>query len=250
MQSKASGKQGWKTQNSVAANKRVLQEPSKEEFSDWPHGLLAIGTFGNNNATGEIENRNLHLSEASSQDHLQDLSPEEVDEPQDELNLELDEPKVECNSLAEQDSSLENNRSASNILEKGIQLQRCSSAVLSRGKDSQLESTSSGIGKKSMSFLFKKMLLCSSGFSPTPSLRDPFTEPTHVESRMKKILTTILSKKIYPQCSSPRANTPKKYLENKQLFMTDSDSEDDMSQDTNDGSKWVKTDSEFIVLEI
>lgn len=59
-----------------------------------------------------------------------------------------------------------------------------------------------------------------------------------------QILTTILSKKIYPQCSSPKATTPKKYLENKQFFMTDSDSEDDMSQDTNDGSKWVKTDSE------
>ncbi|KAL8093851.1 protein NEGATIVE GRAVITROPIC RESPONSE OF ROOTS-like isoform X2 [Apium graveolens] len=250
MQSKASAKQGSKTLNSVTANKRVLQEPPKQEFSDWPHGLLAIGTFGNNNATGEIENRNLHLTEASSQDHLQDLTPEEVEELQNELNLKLDEPEVECNSLAEKDNSLENNRSVSNILEKGIQLQRCCSAVLSRGKDSQLDGTSNGIGKKSMSFLFKKMLLCSSGFSPTPSLRDPFTEPTHVESRMKKILTTILSKKIYPQCSSPKANTPKKYLENKQFFMTDSDSEDDTSQDANDGSKWVKTDSEFIVLEI
>ncbi|KAK1354958.1 Protein DEEPER ROOTING 1 [Heracleum sosnowskyi] len=247
MQSKASAKQRSKSLNSVAPNKRVLQEPLKEEFSDWPHGLLAIGTFGNNNARGEIENRNLQLTEASSQDHLQDLTPEEVEELQNELELELGEPEVECNSLAEQDTSRENNTSVSNILQKGIQLQRCSSAVLSRGKDSQLDSSSNGIGKKSMSFLFKKMLLCSGGFSPTPSLRDPFTEQTHVESRMKKILTTILSKKIYPQCSSPKANTPKKYLENKQFFMTDSDSEDDMS---NDGSKWVKTDSEFIVLEI
>ncbi|WOG94196.1 hypothetical protein DCAR_0313489 [Daucus carota subsp. sativus] len=248
MQGKVSGKQGSKTQNSSAANKRVLQESLKEEFSDWPHGLLAIGTFGNRNVTEEIENRIPHPTEASSQNDLQDLTPEEVEELQNELNLGLDKPGVACESLAEQDSSLD----TSNSSRKDIQLQRTSSAVFSRGKDSHLDSTSNGIGKKSMSFLFKKMLLCSSGFSPTPSLRDPFLEPIHVESRMKKILTTILSKKIYPQSSSPKANTPRKYLENKQFFMTDSesDSEDEMSQEANDGSKWVKTDSDYIVLEI
>ncbi|GKG31372.1 hypothetical protein Tco_0423860, partial [Tanacetum coccineum] len=41
------------------------QEPPKEEFSDWPQGLLTIGTFGNNDLPVEKENP---VTETSSPD--------------------------------------------------------------------------------------------------------------------------------------------------------------------------------------
>lgn len=52
----------------------------------------------------------------------------------------------------------------------------------------------------------------------------------------------VLNKKIFPQSSSPKATTAKICLYNKQYCMTDSD--DEMFEEANNGSKWVKTDSE------
>lgn len=248
MQSKLNAKQGSRKQNSVSANPHIdLQEPSKEEFSDWPCGLLSIGTFGiNNNVKKQVEKCNLHGSEASCQEHLQDIALEEVGE------LIFDKQVVESSSL----DSFEIDRTTSratyeDIANKGSPPQRSnSSVVLSRGNDSRLDSANNVIAKKSLSFLLKKMFLCSSGFTPTPrpSLRDPLPESRLEKSRMEMILRDILNKKIYPQSSSPKATTAKNYLQNRQFYMTDS--EDEMFDEANEGSKWVKTDSEFIVLEI
>lgn len=243
----------------------ILQEPSKEEFSDWPHGLLAIGTFGTKE---EPERCNLQGSEASCPDHLHYITPEEVGELQKELKLILDKHLVESSSKNELEthnlqlesifnssSRLEIDRNAGDkvsddILKKDGPLQCSNSAVLSRrGKDSGTpDSTNNVIGKKSLSFLLQKMFLSRIEFAPAPSLRDSLPESRLEKSRMKKMFRAVLNKKIFPQSCSPKATTAKICLHNKQYCTTDSD--DEMFEEANNGSKWVKTDSEFIVLEI
>ncbi|KAF7814012.1 sm-like protein LSM1B [Senna tora] len=84
------------------------------------------------------------------------------------------------------------------------------------------------------------MFVCGSGFAaaPQPSLRD-----TLQESRMEKLLRTLLHKKIYSQSSSSRPSSTKKCLEDKK--MPRKRNEDEPTEDkTGDGCKWVKTDSE------
>lgn len=190
----------------------ILQEPSKEEFSDWPHGLLAIGTFGTKE---EPERCNLQGSEASCQDHLQYITPEEVGELQKELKLILDKHLVESSakneletrnlqleSIFNSSSRLEIDRTASDkvsddLVNKDSPLQCSNSAVLSRGKDSRLDSTNNVIGKKSLSFLLQKMFLSRIEFAPAPSLRDSLPESRLEKSRMKKVGKYILAFAIY-----------------------------------------------------
>jgi hypothetical protein len=135
----------------------MLQEP---QLSDKHHGLLAIGTLGNNNLKEDPERSNNvdERNSSSSQDHLQEFTSEELGKLQKELNLLLD--------IDESNSS------------KDI--------VLNSGKDVCLENKKGGdIGKKSLSFVLKKMFVCRStaGLAPARSLRDPLTE-----SRMEKVI--------------------------------------------------------------
>ncbi|KAL6974624.1 hypothetical protein U1Q18_028808 [Sarracenia purpurea var. burkii] len=240
-----------------------LQEPCKEEFSDWPHGLLAIGTFGNNNSLKEDPGRcNLHGSPSSSQDHqLNYMTPEEVEELQKALTQLLHEQVSAVSSSVDESethnlqldnsnftSSLEDDRRNSDtfcgdsVNESG-RVQCSTLEILGRGKDISADRTKNAIGKNSLSYLLKKKFLCRIGLAPTASLRDPIPD----KSRMEKILRVILNKKICPQNPSPKG-IAKKYVETSQ--MNNTDCEDEMHDMANDGSKWVKTDSEFIVLEI
>lgn len=66
---------------------QTLQEPRKEEFSDWPQGLLAIGTFGKKSLEGDPERCNLQGSQSSSQGQPLDITLEEAVELQKELML-------------------------------------------------------------------------------------------------------------------------------------------------------------------
>ncbi|KAJ8769167.1 hypothetical protein K2173_000942 [Erythroxylum novogranatense] len=83
-----------------------------------------------------------------------------------------------------------------------------------------------------------------SGFSPQPSLRD-----TLQESRMEKLLRTLLHKKINLQ-NTPRSTSVEKYLKNRHTSKDDEEEEDQRRHTNSDGCKWVKTDSKYIVLEI
>ncbi|RZC85393.1 hypothetical protein C5167_041576 [Papaver somniferum] len=113
MQSKINGKQpasaSSKTPVAVSTkNNVVMQESREDEFSDWPHGLLAIGTFGNtavnkggqessssskrhghsdcnNNQIIEEEISPSSLSEVLGDGDLDDFTPEEVGKLQEEL---------------------------------------------------------------------------------------------------------------------------------------------------------------------
>ncbi|XP_058213093.1 protein NEGATIVE GRAVITROPIC RESPONSE OF ROOTS [Rhododendron vialii] len=255
MQSKLNGKQRTKKPNSKSDNDQTLQEPCKEEFSDWPHGLLAIGTFGNKSLDGDPERCNLQGSQSSSQGQPLDITPEEAVELQKELVLLHTQVSNESSAAEDLENlqlemltftpSLEDESSKGNTVcgasaGQSGQLQRSTSL---KGKDICLDHTKKSMRKKALSFLLKKIGISQSMFAPTPSLRDPIPD----KSTMEKILRAILHKKVYPQNSSTKATT-KKYLDTSHMHKPD---EEDETDDTaNDGSKWVKTDSEYIVLEI
>ncbi|KAI8553297.1 hypothetical protein RHMOL_Rhmol05G0004000 [Rhododendron molle] len=253
MQSKLNGKQGTKKPNSKSDNDQTLQEPCKEEFSDWPRGLLAIGTFGNKSLEGDPERCNLQGGQSSSQGQPLDITPEEAVELQKELMLFHTQVSNESNAAEDLENlqlemltftpSLEDESSKCNTVcgasaGQSGQLQRSTSL---KGKDICVDHTKKSMRKKALSFLLKKMGISQSMFAPTPSLRDPIPD----KSTMEKILRAILHKKVYPQKSSTKATT-KKYIDNSHMHKPD---EEDGTNDTaNDGSKWVKTDSECKIL--
>ncbi|PPD97410.1 hypothetical protein GOBAR_DD05560 [Gossypium barbadense] len=258
-----------KKSNIIPDNNHTKQ-PCKEEFNDWPHGLLAIGTLGNKIKQEADQKANLHQCVPSTQDHvnyLHGLTAEEVGKLQKELNLifqehgptspaNLEAPSLPFDRFLDADSSTVEDEervcsgcsdgSNLNNRKDDHHLQYCnSSLVQSRGKDMCSDNSKAAIGKKSLSFLLKKMFVCRSGFSPAPiSLRDPAV----MESRTEKLLKAILHKKIYPQNYSTKLST-KKSLESCTHISNTADG-DEKIEKADDGSKWVKTDSEYIVLEI
>ncbi|XP_059637115.1 protein DEEPER ROOTING 1-like [Cornus florida] len=244
MQRRLDGKHGTRKPKSISsANHHMLQQPPKEEFSDWPDGLLAIGTFGHDGLK-EDPHSSINNIVQGTLSSSQDITPEEVGELEKELNLLLNKQvsggcswavELDIHNLPGDDRT----NSDTVCAHKNGNLQQSISDVLNRGNDNRLDHTNSAISKKSLSFLLKKVFLCPSGFPPARSLRDPIPQ-----SRMEKIMRTILHKKIYPQSS-----TTKKYLENRKMPES-TDCRDEMLDKQNVGSKWVKTDSEFIVLEI
>ncbi|KAG6792223.1 hypothetical protein POTOM_001366 [Populus tomentosa] len=265
MQNKLNGKQGNNTKpNAVISATRHVKQESREEFSDWPHGLLAIGTFGNrelgeSNEIQDAEEDQLVEEDPSSSHDLQDFTPEEIGKLQKELTKLLtrkptsqDKEKETANLPLDRflncPSSLEVDRRVSNTAigdldDKEDDIERTISVILGRCKDICENNKKKAIGKKSVSFLLKKIFVCRSGFAPQPSLRD-----TLQESRMEKLLRTLLHKKINPQSTS-RASSVKKYIEDKRISKKEKE-DDEKRYKTSDGSKWVKTDSEYIVLEI
>lgn len=185
-----------------------------EEFSDWPQGLLAIGTFGNNEIKGSTDQYHDHHSqndtdhqEVPSSSHDQELldnfTPEEVGKLQKELtkllsrkpNVQKEIADLPLDRFLNCPSSLEVDRRISNALcndsnsdhdYKDEDIDKTISVILGKCKDLCGENSNNkkaaAIGKKSISFLFKKMFVCRSGFAPQPSLRD-----TLQESRMEKV---------------------------------------------------------------
>ncbi|KAI3524828.1 hypothetical protein L1887_03494 [Cichorium endivia] len=221
MQSKLNAKQVARKPNTIAANNHMGQATSKEEFSDWPQSLLAIGTFGISNLKSEPERER----------------PEEDGELQEELMSFLD---TEESGSAEEAETHEPPHEQ--IVNRDIFLQRSISGIFSRGMKDILVDQKNVIKKKSLTFLLKKFFTTRNRFNHA---RDSLN-PTMDKSRMEKILRAILNKKIHPQSSVAKA------LPNKNLAIQDISMDDEISdaEDDNEGSTWVKTDSEYIVLEI
>nr|GMD32264.1 uncharacterized protein LOC109192460 [Ipomoea batatas] len=237
------------------------KEAQKEEFSDWPDSLLAIGTFGiNNNQKKNQDSENaqsqkeeiLQDDEQSSSPDLTEFTAEEVGKLQKELT------KLLSRKPAAKPESTETNNAAADLpldrflnCPSSLEVDRRNSSTLSTNSDNssydydedEIDRTIRVIigrckGKKSLSFLLKKVFACRSGIAPTPSLRDTFQE-----SRMEKLLRTMLSKKVYSQTSSRPSTSMKRYLEDKQTSRTDE--EDEQKRDkTCDSGRWDKTDSE------
>ncbi|XP_070035572.1 protein DEEPER ROOTING 1-like [Nicotiana tomentosiformis] len=279
MQNKFNGGQGNRSMhNAVQTKNQTNQErPRNEEFNGWPDSLLAIGTFGTtssnlkeksesaqnvqNQDRDEIILDDNNNNEQSSSPDLAEFTPEEVGKLQKELTKLLSKkPAAKLADQGRQDgdlpldrflncpSSLEVDRRASSSRFSSTnysdnydnydeeEIDRTIRAIIGRCKDHVCKTNKKKVnGMKSISFLLKKMFVCSSGFAPTPSLRDTFPE-----SRMEKLLRTILSKKINPQ-NATRVST-KRYLEDR--CAPKEEQEEKKREKTCDGSKWVKTDSD------
>nr|XP_017222355.1 PREDICTED: uncharacterized protein LOC108199121 isoform X2 [Daucus carota subsp. sativus] len=264
MQNKLHAIRDTKKLNPLTSNDNIVQKPFEEEHSDWPHGLLAIGTFGNKNVNAIPETCNLQSSKLS-QDNSKDIDHEEFRNHQKKSNIILDRQDPESNVANELEShhilektfktssTSDINRPSSYTVSDDIgdedgPFQLISgTVVINRGKESHLDSTkNASIGKESLSLLLKKMF--KSEITPTSSLRDSFPEARLEKSRMNKIFRSVLNKKIFPQSLSTKATSTKKCLNNKQHCM--SDGKNILAEEISAGSKWVKTDSDFIVLEI
>lgn len=181
------------------------QEHSKDEPSDWTHGLLAIGTFGEKNVKEIPNSCNLQMSN-HSQDHQKDITPQENGNFKEDLNGILerqvpepnsaDEPeshnilldkifKSSSNSYTERTSSY---TASDDIGDEDSSLQRINGTVLmNRGKDNHLDNTKTAIKKESLTFLLKKM------FRSAPNLRDVPPEARLEKSRMDKVGTCFFS---------------------------------------------------------
>ncbi|XP_074288397.1 protein NEGATIVE GRAVITROPIC RESPONSE OF ROOTS-like isoform X1 [Silene latifolia] len=270
MQNKINGKPGNQKQSTPPLNNLSKQAPQREEFNDWPQGLLTIGTFGNNNLKDQAVRSEIHTASyeqeqeqgpttASSPD-LSEFTPEEVGQLQKELTKllkrksakqEEENADLPLDRFLNCPSSLEVSRRISNAVictdpeNKEDDIERTISVIIGKCKEVRAEKTKNAIGKKSLTFLLKKMFVCANGFSPTPSLRD-----TLQETRMEKLLRTILHKKMYPKTPS-RTSTVKRYLGDKHdSEKRDNEEESEERPRASESCKWDKTDSEFIVLDI
>lgn len=174
----------------------AVAEQGIEEVNDWLHGLLTIGTFGKNDLKEDLQKANVDGdSPSSSEDHVQD--PVSDENLQDEVNSLLHEQYdhdlfsaigAEQVQLHRQ-LSIEPERYTSNDEQccdessnRSDSLQHGMSLVMSRGKDVSIDSAKNAVGKKSFSFLVKKIFLCRSGFPSGPSPKSPIQE-----SRMEKV---------------------------------------------------------------
>ncbi|XP_015061645.1 uncharacterized protein LOC107007512 [Solanum pennellii] len=275
MHNKLNGGQGSRRSNAIPI---TTNHNINEEFKDWPDSLLSIGTFGNRSSDLKEQSK-LHVKDdeqtSYSSPELAEFTSEEVEKLQKELTKLLSRKPSPTASNSEFVKIKNNAANADHILpldrflncpsslevDRRVNSSRFSSVnyaydydeeeidrtirvIIGRCKDvCRKQSKKKSIGMKSISFLLKKMLVCTKGgFAPAPSLRDTFPE-----SRMEKLLRTMLSKKIHPQ-NAPRTST-KRYLEEKHPQREEKE-EKKREENSYDGSKWVKTDSEFIVLEI
>ncbi|KAK8575920.1 hypothetical protein V6N13_032768 [Hibiscus sabdariffa] len=251
MQNKLHGKQGSSKTSTVSASDHVKQDP-RNEFNDWPHGLLAIGTFGNDQFQTIVHRDPVDVRDEpfSTEDGLEEFTIEEVAKLQKELTKLLarkpastgkEAVELPLDRFLNYPSSLEVDRRISNEFcsdsgESEEEIDRTISAIIGKCKHICAENK-----KKSISFLLKKMFVCGSGFSPTPSLRD-----TLQESTMEKVLRVMLRKKNRGRNPS-RASSTKKYLANQQTSGGQNNQRDETQERNN---RWVKSDPDYIVLEI
>lgn len=259
------GRKGSKRTTSNSIKDEMVQKTHPGEISNWPHVLLAIGTFGDENLNQAHRKRSQENPSSSLQQHLQDLTPEELNILHKEFNLLLDEhlkqsgPSLEFEVSKHCPSNIFLNRQLSfeseitknelcydELIKKSDSFQH---VILSKGKDVGVEANDTTvIGKRTLSLLLKKIFVCGGGTATTPAAVAPPLRITTLESKMEKMLRIILQKKIYPQSSNVRTSSKKKYLRKKNKQKDEN--EDEKNDKTGGGSKWVQTDSEYIVLEI
>ncbi|KAH9626202.1 hypothetical protein KSS87_000081 [Heliosperma pusillum] len=269
MQNKINGRPGNRKPSSAPLNHLPKQPLQREEFNDWPQGFLTIGTFGNDtlNEQPRISEIQTAVNQEQEQDptcassqEFSEFTPEEIallqteltkllkrkpaKEEEENTDLPLDR-FLNCPSNLEVSRRISNARVCTDPEYKEDEFERTISVIIDKCKEVRAEKTKNAIGKKSLSFLIKKMFVCASGFSPAPSLRD-----TLPETRMEKLLRTIVHKKMRPKTNSSTSSV-KRYLEDGHNSENRND-EDETEQrpKSSEACKWDKTDSDFIVLEI
>ncbi|XP_022968076.1 uncharacterized protein LOC111467419 [Cucurbita maxima] len=259
---KPNGKKG-KITTSNSIKDEPVHKTHSEEFTSWPRVLLAIGTFGDDNLNQAHTKRFQENPSSPLQQHLQDLTPEEIRKLHKEINLLLDEhlkqmdPSLafevskHCSSnifptrqLSFESDITKNEPYSDELIDESESFKH---VILSKGKDMGMEANDTTlIGKRTLSLLLKKIFVCGGGIAPA-AVAPPLRTRT-LELKIEKMLRTILHKKIYPQSFNVQTSSMKKYLRKKNKRKDKS--EDEKDDKTGDGIKWVQTDSEYIVLEI
>ncbi|KAF3569914.1 hypothetical protein F2Q69_00060967 [Brassica cretica] len=270
MRNKQNAKHGdYNRISTSSASSHHVKQESREEFSDWPHALLAIGTFGStstgvsqkesNNVHEEIEEEKKSIShsepeeEPSSSADIDDFTPEEAKKLQKELMKILSRTKKRKSDVNRElmknlpldrflncPSSLNVERRISNALcavvdssEESDDMERTINVILGRCKEISIESKKNkkktDISKTSVSYLFKKIFVCADGFSTPPN---PSLRDTLQESRMEKLLKMMLHKKINVQSSSkPATSTTQRCLQGKkQLSLKSEEKEEETNE--------------------
>lgn len=175
-------------------------ESCKEEFSDWPNGLLAIGTFGNDTSIKHSDKSNRFTEENVSspfQDHHdpEEITPEEVKELQKELNLLLQNKEssvLQPEKFLEDDcrNNTNNNNNHNNAAAAAAyddELLLASDNLSSKEVHIQ-GSKGNSISKKSLAYFLRRTFF--NGGTPklsTPMLRDPIPEIKLEKSRFQKV---------------------------------------------------------------
>ncbi|KAF3792326.1 hypothetical protein EJ110_NYTH00476 [Nymphaea thermarum] len=240
------------------------------DLKNWQHGLLTIGTLGNlENDEQSMEDCKLHENPSSPHDDLTEFTLEEVGKLKRELTKYLalkhstravDQdakskeavPKNDCplNKFLNCPSTLEFDWDSCPQLagESAGENEGLDDHSIVASKSMDVGSSSTRLSRRSFSFLLKTMFTCQGGSGPIPSLR----EPPMLRSRME-LLKVILRSRIGRPSSTSSGN---KFIQCKSVSEMDPE-EERKSQDSEkckgvkaDSECWVKTDSEFIVLEM
>ncbi|CAD6224865.1 unnamed protein product [Miscanthus lutarioriparius] len=226
-----------------------VSESRNDEFSDWPQSLLAIGTFGNKQLEEEVAESSSANVQAT-QDPAK-FTEEEVDNIRREFEVLLQgngQAEAQGSCEDEQVASKEHDGEDNNEKQRRDREQLMNrEMIISKAREIVGKKKSAKLKPRSMASLLR-LLVCKGGFT-TPVLEPRNSFP---QSRMEKLLKAILQKKIHPQNSNTVAT--RRHLDwkldekeiNECLEVEDAlrDLDDD------DGAKWVKTDSDFIVLEM
>ncbi|WOL06533.1 hypothetical protein Cni_G15267 [Canna indica] len=224
LQCKFSGKQERRIDVGASSTLRT----TLPEFIDSLPLVLAIGTFGSDELNEDALRFDSVKNISSSSQIPVEFTPEEVTNLRQLLSSKT---KYNDGSKMEQYDEEDFNADLSSDNKK---------IVLNRAKDSSVDNCNM-IKQKSVSFLLKKMFVCRSGFAVTQKFKDPV-----VDSRMEKFFKALLHKKVYPQHSAPiqTSNYIEKNMKETTCF------EDEMHNKTENGGQWIKSDSEYIVLEM
>lgn len=222
--------------SSSGPSRANVSDCRNDEFSDWPESLLAIGTFGNKQIEEVAQEQNSSEDGQSMQEAAK-FTEEEVDKIQKEFAMILA-SKDQTKTYDSQDENV-NEKQMDRLMNKKIIRSKSNESLTKKGKT---------LKPRSVAALLK-LLVCKGGFATAvPDPRNSFPQ-----SRMEKLLKAILQTKIHPQ--NPAPLVPRKHLDWKpdqneidellEDALSDVDDDDD-----DDGAKWVKTDSDFIVLEM
>nr|XP_016473099.1 PREDICTED: uncharacterized protein LOC107795047 [Nicotiana tabacum] len=201
-------------QRSRKTNAVPITNQTNEEFKDWPDSLLAIGTFGikSSEEVGKLQNDHHQDEILENSPDLAEFTPEEVGKLQKELTKLLSRKPaannadyifpldrfLNCPSSLEVDRRISSSRFSStnsdNFDYDEEELDRTIRVIIGRCKDvCNKQNKKKSIGKKSISFLLKKMFVCASGnFGPAPGLRDTFQKSRMEKKKYVILLLTVI----------------------------------------------------------
>ncbi|KAJ1289831.1 hypothetical protein BS78_02G194900 [Paspalum vaginatum] len=231
------------TTNSTASSCRGnASECRNDEFSDWPQSLLAIGTFGNKQIEEEAQSSSANVQ--TMQDPLK-FTEEEVDKIRREFEVLLqdkDQAEAQGSCGDEQAASKKHVGEDGNKKQHREQFMNKEMII---GKAREMVGKKGGALKPRSFTSLLRLLVCKGGF--TAPVLDP--RNSFPQSRMEKLLKAVLQKKIHPQ--NPSTLTTRRHLDWKLDEKAINECLEDALRDLDeDGAKWDKTDSDFIVLEM